>query len=381
MINSKTLEDSKFYDKLIALIFETSQDEKLDKIIDSFNGKLIKVKIDAGEYLQYALRLTGGKYPTIALLSPEMKVISIIDKTEDSDLPNIIRNSIDAYKFRGYKGVPLTDFVPVPVDPDPSLFFNSINAILRGYKVDLRGMEVFNTYCNVYPEYSKMKEKLRFDSDVLALLGKADLNDSPYTAQLSLQVYYGLRKVDDILDLVNPDGEVFRSKRKENKGLLIDEAYAGNAFVNEYERTGNEKFLNLSLKIESFIMSNLKHEKGFMDVVKSDDITEHVVLEPLANAEASIFFAKLFNVLGDPKYAEASRTSMACANGGAPNSVEVQERIMSAFMKLNEGIRSNDPSLLGKDCRVEIPKEKPECRLKQDDKCYDNLSSIPFKSF
>ncbi|BBG24269.1 hypothetical protein [Sulfuracidifex tepidarius] len=380
MINSKILEDSKFYDKLIAVEFETDRNEKVDEAIDSFNDKLIKVKIDAGEYLQYALRLTGGRYPTIAILSPEMNVISIIDKIED-DLTRIIRNSIDAYKFKGYKGIPLTDFVPIPVDPDPSLFFNSINAMLRGYKVDLRGMEVFNTYCNVYPEYNKMKEKINVDSDVMVLLGKGDLKESPYTAQLSLQVYYGLRKVDDILDLISPDGEVFRSKRKENKGLLIDEAYAGNALINEYERTGREEFLNKSLKIENFIMSNLRHEKGFMDVVKSDKITEHVVLEPLANAEASIFFAKLFNVLGDQKYAEASRLSMACANGGAPNSVEVQERIMSAYMKLNEGIKSNDPSLLGKDCRIEIPKEKPDCRLKQDDKCYDDLSSIPFKSF
>ncbi len=380
MISDKVLEDAKFYGKLIALEFtKDSMDEGINNIINMFENKIIKVEIDAGEYLQYAIRLTGGRYPTVTILTPDLRVLAILDSKEG--LYDKIREVIDLYKFKGFAGAPITDFVPVPIEPDPSLFFNTINSLLKGYPVDLRGMEVFNTYCNVYKEYRKILDKMNVNSDVIASLGKGVVPDSKYTAVLSLQTYYGLRKINEILDLVNDEGEVFRSKRKENKGLLIDEAYMGSTLVNEWERTGDEKYLNLSLKIADFVLRELKHEKGFMDSKRTDKLTEHLVLEPLANAETAIFFAKLYAALDDSVYADASRLAMASANGGAPHSIEVQERIMCAYMKINEGIRSNDPSLLTTDCRIEIPRHKPECRLKQDDKCYEDVSLIQFKSF
>jgi len=383
MISEKTLEDAKFYGKMIALVFIVDNLEpvkELDNVLDKFSDKITKIYVNASEYLQYAIRLTAGRYPAVTLISPEFKIISLIDRI-DQTLENRIRESIDAFKFKGFKGVELSEFVPVPIDPDPSLFFNSINSLMMGYPVDLRGLEVFRTYCNVYKEYGRMIEKLNLDNDSSALIKGGKSIETIYTAQLSLQAYYGLRKIEEIIELSQEDGKVYRSKRKENRGLLVDQSYAGSAILNEYERTGNTEYLDKSLKIGDYILNNLKHEKGFMDVEGRDPLTSKVMLEPLANAEASIFFAKLYQVTGEQKYGEASKLAMASANGGAPHRIEVQERVMIAYLKLNEGIKSNDASFLGKDCRVELPKEKPQCKLQQDDKCYDDISMIQFKSF
>ncbi|ACP38527.1 hypothetical protein [Saccharolobus islandicus] len=391
ILNSRILDDAKFFDKPILLFFTDENCKDCDIIYSKLQeliifSKYIGKKVDALEYIPYTIRLTRGIIPTITILTPTLDLIAVIESKDLKFIETKLREIVDQYKRKVTKGIKLEEYTPGPLEPTPSIIYETVNRVIEGYEADSRMIEVYFTYTNVYKEYLKIKDKIKYSDDLARYLleGKGEIKiDEKYSANIAMLVNYGISSVQTLIDFIDAgSGEVYRSKRKESKGILLDEALTGNALVSEYERTLNEDYLNLSIKIAEYIKNNLQHEKGFRDIKEVDDITKIPYLEPISNSEASIFFSRLWNITGDETYKNLALKGLSSALGGSLDNPKVIARAAIAYLKLFDSIKANR-YLDIIDARITIVKNNgcQDSMLYYNGKCYSKVDEIQPTTF
>ncbi|QGA54884.1 hypothetical protein GFS03_09990 [Sulfolobus sp. E5-1-F] len=392
ILNSRILDDAKFFDKPILLFFTDENCKDCDAIYSKLQeltifSKYIGKKVDALEYIPYTIRLTRGIIPTIAILTPTLNLLAVIESKDIKFIETRLRELVDQYKRKVIKGIKLDGYIPEPMEPNPSIIYETVNRVIEGYEADSRMIEVYLTYTNVYKDYLKIKDKIKYSDDLARYLleGKREeiKIDEKYSTNIAMLVNYGVISIQTLLDFMDTNsGEVYRSKRKESKGILLDEALTGNALVSEYERTLNEDYLNLSIKIAEYIKDNLQHEKGFRDIKEVDDITRIPYLEPISNSEASIFFSRLWNITNNETYKNLALKGLSSALGGALNNPKVIARTAIAYLKLFESIKANN-YLNIIDARVTVVKNNScqDSMLYYNGKCYSKIDEIQPTTF
>ncbi|AAK40655.1 hypothetical protein SULI_06640 [Saccharolobus solfataricus] len=391
ILNSRTIDDAKFFDKPILLFFTDENCKDCDTIYSKLQdstifSKYIGKKVNALEYIHYTIRLTRGMIPTITILSPTLDLLAVIESKDLKFIENKLRELLDEYKRRIVKGIKLEGYTPDPIEPTPSIIYETINKVIGGYEADTRMIEVYLTYTNVYKEYLKAKDKIKCSDDVARYLleGKGEIKiDEKSSANVSMLVNYGVTSVQKLLDFIDINsGEVYRSKKKETKGILLDEALAGNALVSEYERTINEEYLSLAIKVADYIKNNLQHERGFRDIKEIDNITKVPYLEPISNSEASIFFSRLWNITGDETYKNLALKGLGSALGGALNNPKVIARAAIAYLKLFDSIKANR-YLNIIDARITVVKNNGcnDSMLYYSGQCYSKIDEIQPTAF
>ncbi|BDC19707.1 hypothetical protein [Acidianus sp. HS-5] len=385
MISEKLISDLKFYDKPLGIFFTADNcndcEELLKKIKElPISRRFIIEENNSLEFPEYLNRLTRGIIPTLSILSPELKILGILESNDIKEIESKLREIAEAY-YKGYKGESFSEFAPEPVEAGKEVIYNVMDALLASYPADFRMTELYNFISSVNKDYSKAEKVIKPLNDISEfLLNKKKIinTNSIYATEISFYVMYGLRKVEDLLQLIGEDGIVYRSTRKQNKGLLVDEAMTGNALLTQYENTLNEEYLNYAKKIYDFIINNLNHEKGFRDTVIKDELTKITFLEPLANSEAGIFFARYWAVTGEEKSAGFAKKAINCAYAGSSDP-RVLARISIALIKLQDLIRTNEKGPYT-DLRMEFSKQA-QCKYFKDGKCYEKLDEIKFLDF
>ncbi|WP_338600140.1 hypothetical protein V6M85_11385 [Sulfolobus tengchongensis] len=392
IITTRIIDDAKFYDKPILMFFTDDNCKDCDSLYLKMQelpifSKYIGIKVNALEYVQYTIRLTRGIIPTITILTPSLDLLAVIESKDIKFIENKLREIIDGYKNRKIRGIRLEEYIPTPIDPTPSIIYETVNRVIEGYEADSRMIEIFLTYTNIYKEYLKARNRIKLADDLARYLleGSKEVKiDERYSGNIAMLVNYGLTDVNRLLEFIDvTNGEVFRSKRKENKGVLLDEALVGNALLSEYERTFNENYLEISMKISNYIKNNLEHEKGFRDIKVTDNITKVSYLEPISNAEASIFFSKLWNITNDNTYRDLALKGLSSALGATMDNPKVIARASIAYLKLFENIKANKyhPNII--DVRITVVKNNncPSSMLFYDGNCYSKLEEIQPKFF
>ncbi|TRM85967.1 hypothetical protein DJ529_12300, partial [Sulfolobus sp. C3] len=308
-------------------------------------SKYYAIQVNAIENVEYTVRLTRGVIPTITILTPDLKILGIIESVDVKFIESRLRDILDDYKNKKIIGLTINGFIPEPLELSPFVIYDTVNKVIEGEPADSRMIEVYLTYTNIYKDYLKAKDKIKFqDSLAEFLLNKqAKINvDKKYLANIAMLVNYGIADIKEVLELLNKDtGEVYRSSLRENKGILLDEALAGNALLTAYESSFDENYLTLAIRIANYIKENLQHEKGFKDIKGNDDITNIPYLEPISNAETAIFFSRLWNITNDESYKSLSLKGAMSALGASTSNPKVLARISIAYMKLYESIKAN----------------------------------------
>jgi len=386
MISEKVLSDAKFYDKLIGVFFISDNCTICDDLFEKIrklpiSQKYILFKVNADEYLQYTVRLSRGIIPTLSVVNSEGQLISVIESIDIDYIQEKLREIYEKRKeFQG-----LTFPKPQQIeDINIADFLDIINFVMDGNPIDFRTAEFFFFYSKIHKEYQKLLNTIVPGDPISAFLTKGKLEgkiDENYTNILALETIYNIADVKDkLLNRITEEGVVYRSKRKEVKGLLIDEVVAGTALLSLYQRTFNDKFLELALKVYDWIVKNLESDIGFRDYPQEDPITRQEYFEPLANAETSIFLAKLWAITGDDKIKEKAEKALKIAYTLSKD-IRVLSRVAIAYVKLNELIRSKKE--IKDDIRVEIVKDNG-CQkedFKYKDQCYQSLEQIEFSLF
>ncbi|MEM1600018.1 MAG: hypothetical protein QXW51_04310 [Sulfolobaceae archaeon] len=391
IITSRLIEDARFYDKPILIFFTDDSCVDCEKIYTELQqrpifSRYLSIKIDALEYLQYTVRLTRGIVPSITILNPDLNVLGLLESKDIKFIENKLREILNDYKNRKLKGIKIEEYVPEPIEPTETIIYDVINYILKGYETDSRMIEVYLTYSNIYKDYLKIKDKIKPSDELARYLLHKDTQvklDKTYSANLAMLVNYDLAQVDELIGFIDLNsGEVYRSIKRKNKGLLLDEALVGSALLKAYERTFDEKYLNISTKIADYIINNLNHEKGFRDSKIVDEITKITYLEPISNAEASIFFAEMFNLTNYEKYKEFALKGLKSALGSNPENTKITSRVAIAYLKLFDSIKANTPIDVI-DSRITILKNNNCDRgmLYYDGKCYSKIEDIKSKFF
>ncbi|WP_231961233.1 hypothetical protein [Saccharolobus sp. A20] len=391
IITAQLLNDSKFYEKPILLYFTTDQCKKCEELYEQMKNlyilsKYYAIQVNAIENVEYTVRLTRGVIPTITILTPDLKILGIIESVDVKFIESRLRDILDDYKNKKIIGLTINGFIPEPLELSPFVIYDTVNKVIEGEPADSRMIEVYLTYTNIYKDYLKAKDKIKFqDSLAEFLLNKqAKINvDKKYLANIAMLVNYGIADIKEVLELLNKDtGEVYRSSLRENKGILLDEALAGNALLTAYESSFDENYLTLAIRIANYIKENLQHEKGFKDIKGNDDITNIPYLEPISNAETAIFFSRLWNITNDESYKSLSLKGAMSALGASTSNPKVLARISIAYMKLYESIKANQVLNII-DSRVEIVKDNncEKGKLYYDGKCYTSIHEIVPKSF
>lgn len=391
LINNRVIDDARFYDKPILLFFTDDNCIDCDKLYQQLDklyitSKYLTLKVHALEYIQYTVRLSRGVIPTISILDPYLNLLGVIESKDLKFIESKLRELFDNYKNKKIKGMKLEEFVPEPIDPIPSIIYETVNRVIEGFEADSRMIEVYLTYSNVYKDYLKVKDKIKYADELARYLLdkniKVDMNKT-YSANIAMLVNYGLESLEDLLDFIDVNtGEVYRSKRKMNKGILLDQALVGNALLSVYERTFNEEYLRLSFKIAEYIKDNLQHEKGFRDSKVEDEITKIAYLEPISNSEASIFFARLWNITNDENYRNLAVKALSSALGATLDNPKVIARASIAYLKIFESVRANS-QIDYIDSRITVVKDNgcEKGMLYYDGKCYSKIDDIFPKSF
>ena len=386
MISEKVLSDARFYDKLIGIFFTSDNCSICDELFEKvrklpISQKYFLFKVNADEYLQYTVRLSRGIIPTLSIVNTEGKLISVIESIDIDYIQEKLREIYE--KRKEFQGLAFPKPQQVE-DINIADFLDIINFVMDGNPIDFRTAEFFIFYSKIHKEYQKVLSTLVPGDPISNFLLKGKIEDKideSYTNILALETIYGIADVKDkLLDRITEDGIVYRSKRKEVKGLLIDEAVTGTALLTLYQRTFDERFLTLALKIYDWIVKNLESDIGFRDYPQEDPITRQEYLEPLANAETSIFLAKLWAITGDNKIKEKAEKAMKIAYTLGKD-IRVLSRVAIAYVKLNELIKSKKE--IKDDIRVEVVKDngcqKEDFRYK--DQCYQSLDQIEFNLF
>lgn len=381
MIPEKTFADAKFYDKLIAIFFTTDNCEECEKLFEKIKDmnivkqKYYIFKFNAIEHLQYSVRLTRGIVPTISIVNPKGQLLAIIESTNTE----YIEDKLEEIYYKRDKLKPLEYQEPKEVEEvNPVDFYDIINYVLDGNPVDFRAVEFLKFYSSIHKEYVKVLDIAK-PVDPLAkylLTSEKPQLDYTYTSNLAVSIILGIDEAtkEELLKRIDEEGKVYRSNRKEVKGLLIDEALAGEALISLYQKTFDETYLNMAKKIAEYIDKTLSTSIGFRDSINEDLITSYIVYEPLANAEASIFFAKLWAIVNDTKYKENAKKAMNISYT-LGDDIRVLSRIAISYVKLNELIKAKKPI---QDLRVEVVKENgcPDEELRYKDNCYKDISEI-----
>jgi len=358
--------------------------QQLDKLY--ITSKYLTLKVHALEYIQYTVRLSRGVIPTITILDPYLNLLGVIESKDLKFIESKLRELFDNYKNKKIKGIKLEEFVPEPIDPIPSIIYETVNRVIEGFEADSRMIEVYLTYSNVYKDYLKAKDKIKYADGLARYLLDRNIKvemDKTYSANVAMLVNYGLESSEDLLDFINVNtGEVYRSKRKMNRGILLDQALVGNALLSAYERTFNEEYLGLSFKIANYIKDNLQHEKGFRDSKIEDEITKIAYLEPISNSETSIFFARLWNITNDENYKNFALKALSSALGATLDNPKVIARASIAYLKIFESVRANS-QIDYIDSRITVVKDNgcEKGMLYYDGRCYSKIDDILPKSF
>lgn len=391
LINNRVIDDAKFYDKPILLFFTDDNCIDCDKLYQQLDklyitSKYLTLKVHALEYIQYTVRLSRGVIPTITILDPYLNLLGVIESKDLKFIESKLRELFDNYKNKKIKGIKLEEFVPEPIDPIPSIIYETVNRVIEGFEADSRMIEVYLTYSNVYKDYLKAKDKIKYADELARYLLDRNIKvemDKTYSANVAMLVNYGLESSEDLLDFINVNtGEVYRSKRKMNRGILLDQALVGNALLSAYERTFNEEYLGLSFKIANYIKDNLQHEKGFRDSKVEDEITKIAYLEPISNSETSIFFARLWNITNDENYKNFALKALSSALGATLDNPKVIARASIAYLKIFESVRANS-QIDYIDSRITVVKDNgcEKGMLYYDGRCYSKIDDILPKSF
>ncbi|BDB97214.1 hypothetical protein [Saccharolobus caldissimus] len=391
LINNRVIDDAKFYDKPILLFFTDDNCIDCDKLYQQLDklyitSKYLTLKVHALEYIQYTVRLSRGVIPTISILDPYLNLLGVIESKDLKFIESKLRELFDNYKNKKIKGIKLEEFVPEPIDPIPSIIYETVNRVIEGFEADSRMIEVYLTYSNVYKDYLKAKDKIKYADKLARYLLERNTKvemDKTYSANVAMLVNYGLESSEDLLDFINVNtGEVYRSKRKMNRGILLDQALVGNALLSVYERTFNEEYLGLSFKIANYIKDNLQHEKGFRDSKIEDEITKIAYLEPISNSETSIFFARLWNITNDENYRNFALKALSSALGATLDNPKVIARASIAYLKIFESVRANS-QIDYIDSRITVVKDNGcgKGMLYYDGRCYSKIDDILPKSF
>lgn len=386
MITEKILADAKFYDKLLGMFITTEYCNGCDELFDKIQKlpiarKYYLYKVDGIEHVEYMSRLSRGYIPTITVISPSLRVLGIIEAFDVKFIEDKLRQIVEAY-YKGYEGQKIPEFLPEPKTPDKAeVIYEVLTEIINGYPADFRMIELFKFISKINPQYKKLEKTVNFLNDEARylLIGKLE-NPSPqkYANTISFYVERGLKSIDELLSLVGDSGEVYRSVRKENKGLLIDEATVGNTLLTEYEKTLNDKYLQLAEKIYEYIVSNLSHEKGFRDSPPRDEITKVTFLEPLANSEAAIFFSRYYAITDNKDALENAKKAISSAYASSTDP-KVLARIGIALIKIEDLIKTN-LRYPYEDLRLEYS-PKISCNYYKDGNCIERIDDVKFLDF
>jgi len=386
MISEKVFSDAKFYDKLIGVLFTSDNCTICDELFEKvkklpISQKYFLFKVNANEYLQYTVRLSRGIIPALSIVDNEGKLISVIESVDIDYIQEKLREIYERRKE--LQGVSFSKPEKVE-DINVAEFFDIINFAMDGNPIDFRGIEFFLFYSKIHKDYEKALSIILPGDPIGKFLLTSKLEgqlDDNYTNILALEIIYNIADVKDkLVDRITEDGVVYRSEKKEVKGLLIDEAVTGTALLTLYQRTFDEKFLKTALKIYEWTIKNLESDIGFRDYPQEDPITKHEYYEPLANAEASIFLSKLWAITGDDKIKEKAEKALKIAYTLGTD-IRVLSRVAIAYVKINELIKSKKE--IKNDIRVEVVKDN---RCQQEDfsykgNCYQSLDQIEFNLF
>jgi len=382
MISEKTLADAKFYGKLLAIFFTSDKCNVCDELFEKISKlqiaqKFYLIKLNSIEYLQYTVRYSRGIIPSIGIISPDGRLLGIIESENVDYIEDRLR---DIYSNRD-KIVGILPTVPQRVeDVNPVEFYDILNYAIDGNPIDFRGVEFLKFYSRLHKEYEKIL-KLVTPADPVAdfiLSGKKPNLDEKYTSNLALNVILGIETDEyskKLMERIKEDGSVVRSSRKEVSGLLIDQAMVGNALLTLYQNSFNDSYLSLAIKVAEWTLNNLADNLGFRDCKAENDLVKLPVYEPIANSEAAIFFARLWAVTDDQKYLENAKKAMNISYTLGTD-IRALSRVAIAYLKTNELIKSKEK--VPDDIRVEIVKDN-ECQdleFKFKDKCYKSIDEI-----
>ncbi|MEM0363833.1 MAG: hypothetical protein QXV69_05965 [Sulfolobaceae archaeon] len=379
MLTEKLLSDSKFYNKPISIFFTSRNCSICDKLYNEITSKYISSKyywlrIDSEEYLHYFIRLTRGVIPSVVVMNGDLRILGIIESNNSDFIENALKNIYENLENKKLIASNVPHFVPEPQEFDPFIVHEVVLRIINGEVVDHRALEVIEFYKRNYTEFSNIQKFItNYDVITKSILykEKIEINNS-YTA--GVLVENGIEDPKVLLEYINEDGSVYRSKRKEVSGLLIDESIAGNALLKAYELYGEKEYLEYAKKIYEYIIKNNVHEKGFLDVPKRDPLSNIEFLEPLANAEAGIFFSRYYLLTKDEKAREYSEKAIRCAYGGSKNT-RVLTRVIIAYLKLKHSILTKNMKIT--DPRIEYL-ENP-CKDEEfyyNNNCYKSIDEI-----
>lgn len=383
MINEKVIADAKFYDKLVAVFFTTENCTICNELFEKIKRlpilqKYLLFKIDANEYLQYTVRLSRGIVPAISITDYDGKLVSIIESTDIDYIQEKLREIYE--KRNKIKGIEYPK--PNKIEEiNVAEFLDIINFAMDGNPIDFRGVEFFIFYSKIHKEYERALNTI-IPADPIGkflLTGKVDGQlDENFTNVLGLEIIYNISDTrDKLMERITADGVVYRSSKKEVKGLLIDEAVTGSALLTLYQKTFDEKYLSMAMKIFEWISKNLESDIGFRDYPPEDSITKHEYYESLANAENAIFLSKLWAITDDSKIKEKAEKALKIAYTLGTD-IRVLSRVATAYIKINELIKSKKE--IKNDIRVETVKDNgcKDNEVKYKDSCYQSLDQIEF---
>ncbi|AAY81631.1 hypothetical protein ATY89_06365 [Sulfolobus acidocaldarius] len=356
------INDAKFYDKLIAFFFETENctncEDLYNKILKlTISQKYYFLRANANEYLFYTVRFSRGVVPSIGIINTSGELIGIIESENIDYIQAKLREIYDnRNKIKGFK----IDKITTTREINTADFYEVVNYALDGGQLDFRGAQFLRFYAKIHKEYEKVLERaLPLDPFAeYVLTGKKPDVEHYYTSTLAISTILGLFNDDVIsklLERINSDGSVYRSIRKEVNGLLIDQALVGQALLRVYKKTWDQKYLDLAMKVYTYIKDNLKGDLGFRDIKPLDEVTKEEFYEPISNSETAIFLSQLWSVNNDETYLLEAKKAMEASYTIGGNDIRVIPRVAIAYLKINELIKSREE--IKDDIRVEVMKE------------------------
>ncbi|MCI2413798.1 MAG: hypothetical protein MPF33_00875 [Candidatus Aramenus sp.] len=383
MLTDKALSDAKFYNKPIALLFYTEDCDVCKPLFEkvkelSISKRFYLFEVDAIERSDYFIRLTRGLVPSIVVVSPEVKLLGIVESNDVNFVDKSLRRIYERYS-QGYKGEEIPSFSPEPDDPSLDVLYEVLNRAMSGETVDFRGAEFVKLVSTVHKEYQKALKTLNPENELakFVVTGERPPLDAKYVFTTAFLVSYGLLEPKELYRFFGERGLVYRSERKEGYGYLVDQSMAGNALITLYNRTGDSEYLKRAEEVFSFVKQNLSTEKGFRDVIIRDKVTSSLFLEPLANAEASLFFARLWAVTENEEAKKLVEVAMRCAFAGSRD-IKVLSRIALTMVVLNEKVKTSE-KVAEPDYRVYLG--HTSCKFEFNGTCFNSLEEIKPKVF
>ncbi|ABP96032.1 hypothetical protein MsedC_1940 [Metallosphaera sedula] len=370
VLNDRLLSDAKFYGKLIGVLLN-----KEDTISGKIKGTALErrvmiLKVDPEEYPDYLIRITRGVIPCLSVLTPNIELVGIIESNNVDYMMTSLKDMLNSFETKKIRPVKIPEYTPEPLEPSEASIFDTVNKVIDQQKADFRVIEMIKTISRVEKRYSTIEKFLSPMDEVASyLLGGGDLKGE-------FAIYEAVKTIKgepSKLEEYVKDGKVFRSSKKENWGLLIDEAIVGYAFLMSYLREGKDEYLEQAIKIRDYVKRELETEKGFRDTVPKDPLTSITYLEPLANAEIAIFLSALWQATGDEETRKMAIKALGIASVRS-DFLGVSARIAHSLLRLNHGILTSIPGNY-EDVRVMLNKGV-NCRFKQGDKCAEKLEEF-----